>query len=387
MIQIAKYLLLVIIISFSNFLPAQEEYKTVNINKAIYNGGLIEHEVKYVEEPSSSTRPRNVIFLIGDGMGVSHAFAGLVANHGELYLKNFKNIGFITTHSHDNFVTDSGAGGTALACGEKTYNHAIGVNKDTVSVENIREKAEKKGMATGVVSSSAITHATPASFVAHQPDRGFYEAIASDFLKTGIDVLIGGGLEHFTKRKDSTDLTITLKEKGYKVLTNIDDIAKVKKGKLAGFTAPMHNPSILEGRGNMLQVATKTAIHILDNDKDGFFLMVEGSEIDWGGHQNFTAYIATEVLDLDQTIGIALEFAAKNKETLVVVTADHETGGFAIEGGDYQTGTVNGDFTSTNHTGVMVPVYAFGPGSEKFRGFHDNTDIPKIIGELIGVEF
>lgn len=387
MINKTKYFFFIALFSITQFLWAQEEYKSLNIDKVNYNGGVIGHKVKYFEEPQSTVRPKNVIFLIGDGMGISQAFSGLVANQGELYLKNFRNIGFITTNSFSNFVTDSGAGGTALSTGVKTYNYAIGVNKDTVAVENLREKAEKKGMATGVVSTSAITHATPASFVAHQPNRGYYEEIAGDFLKTDIDVFIGGGLDHFTKRKDSTDLTIALKEKGYNVLTNVDDIAKVRNGKLAGFTAPIHNPSILEGRGDMLPVATKTAINILENDNNGFFLMVEGSEIDWGGHQNYTAYIATEVIDLDQAIGVALEYAAKDKETLVVVTADHETGGFAIEGGDYKTGSVNGDFTSTDHTGVMVPVYAFGPGSEKFRGFHDNTDIPKIIGELIGVEF
>jgi alkaline phosphatase len=388
MINKIKYILtFVILAGMAGILPAQEEYMTINIDTFNYEGGVLGHKVKYYEEPKTDKKPKNVIFLIGDGMGVAHLFSGMVANHGELYMKNFKNIGFITTHSHDNFVTDSGAGGTALATGVKTYNSAIGVNKDTVAVENIREKAEKKGLATGVVSTSSLTHATPAAFVAHQAKRYYYEAIAADYLKTDIDVFIGGGLEHFTKRKDSKDLTALLKDKGYTVLTSLNDIAKVKKGKLAGFTAQMHNPSILEGRGNMLPVATKTAINVLDNDKDGFFLMVEGSEIDWGGHQNYTAYVTTEMIDFDQAVGIALEFAAKNKETLVLVTADHETGGFAVEKGDYNSGAVYGNFTTGNHTGLMVPVYAFGPGSEKFRGFLDNTDIPKIIGELIGVDF
>ena len=203
-------------------------------------------------------------------------------------------------------------------------------------------------------------------------------------MKTNIDVFIGGGLKNFKVRKDSVDLTQELKNKGYQVVVGIDSISKITKGKLAGFTSDEHNKSIIEGRGNVLPVATKTAINILKNDPDGFFLMVEGSQIDWGGHQNNTGFIVTEMLDFDQAIGEALEFASKNKETLVVVTADHETGGFAIEGGNFTTGQVTGDFTSNEHTGVMVPVFAFGPGAQYFRGFHYNTDIPKIISELAG---
>jgi alkaline phosphatase len=366
------------------FASAQDDYKIhTQQDFKVYNGGE-NYTVKHFKEPTKNKKPKNVIFLIGDGMGVSQIFSGLVANRGDLYLKNFTNIGFITTQSASHFITDSGAGGTALSTGKKTYNGAIGVNIDSIPIQNIREKAEAKGCATGVVSTSTITHATPASFVAHEPNRDWYEEIASDFLKTNIDVFIGGGLKNFNNRKDSVDLTLQLKNKGYQVLTGIDSISKVTKGKLAGFTSSGHNIEMFKGRGNVLPVATKTAINILSNDPDGFFLMVEGSQIDWGGHQNNTGYIATEMIDFDQAIGVALEFASKNKETLVIVTADHETGGFAIEGGDFKTGEVTGDFTSDNHTAVMVPVFAFGPGAENFRGFLDNTDIPKLISKLAG---
>ena len=380
-----KHFLLLILLSFiSGFISAQDNYMVHSSSDSTYYDGGKTFPVKKFDEPESSKKPKNVIFLIGDGMGVSQIFSGIVANGGSLYMQNFRNIGFITTQSSDHFVTDSGAGGTALSTGHKTYNGAIGVGPDSIPVENIREKAEAKGCATGVVSTSLITHATPASFVAHQPNRNFYEAIASDFLKTNIDVFIGGGLKNFTQRKDSADLTVTLKAKNYQVVTGIDSISKVKSGKLAGFTSYGHNKSMLEGRGNVLPVATETAINILKSDSDGFFLMAEGSQIDWGGHKNNTGYIATEMVDFDQAVGKALAFASENGETLVVVTADHETGGFAIEGGDFKTGSVSGDFTHDEHTGVMVPVFAFGPGSEYFRGFHDNTDIPKIIQKVTG---
>jgi alkaline phosphatase len=127
----------------------------------------------------------------------------------------------------------------------------------------------------------------------------------------------------------------------------------------------------------MLPVSTETAINILSQDKDGFFMMVEGSQIDWGGHENNTSYIAEEMLDFDKAIGKALDFAANDGKTLIVVTADHETGGFSIPGGDIKAGMVSGGFNTGGHTGVMVPVFAYGPGAEKFAGIMENTDVAK----------
>lgn len=370
----------------SNFttLQAQEAYlsaKAEDSLKVFANTQF--YEVQYFEEPTEHATPKSVILLIGDGMGVTQVSAARTANLGHLYINNIKSIGFQTTHSANKYITDSAAAGTALATGTKTYDGAIGVDLDTLALENIREKFEKLGKATGVVSTSAVTHATPASFVAHQSYRYLNEAIAADFLKTNIDVFIGGGYDHFAKRADKQDLIDALKQKGYKVLDNITEVAKVKNGKLAGLVAPNHTSSVLEGRGNMLEVATETAIRILNNNEKGFFLMVEGSQIDWAGHANNTPYMISETHDFDKAVGIALAFAAKNKETLVIVTADHETGGMALTGGNVEKGNVKGEYVSGGHTAVMVPVFAFGPGSEHFRGIYDNTDIHKMIMELI----
>ena len=371
----------------SNFttLQAQEAYlsaKSDDSLKVFANTQF--YEVQYFEEPEVHATPKSVILLIGDGMGLTQVSAALTANLGQLYINNIKNIGFQTTHSAKRYITDSAAAGTALATGVKTYDGAIGVDLDTLALENIREKFEKLGKATGVVSTSSVTHATPASFVAHQSYRYKNEAIAADFLLTNIDVFIGGGYNNFAKREDGKDLITALKQKGYQVLTDISEVAKVKSGKLAGLVALDHTPSVIDGRGNMLEVATKTAINILDNNEKGFFLMVEGSQIDWAGHANNTPYMVTETLDFDKAVGIALEYAAKDKETLVIVTADHETGGMALTGGNVETGSVKGGYVSGDHTAVMVPVFAFGPGSAHFRGIYDNTDIPKMIMELIG---
>jgi len=380
-----KSILILVLIFGVQQLYSQENYKSVSkedstkvyLNKSKY-------EVKTYSQKFKAKKPKNVIMMIGDGMGTAQVFSGLTANGGHLFLDNFKHVGFSKTQSSNGYITDSAAGGTALSTGQKTYNGAIGVNTDTVAIKTVLEMAEDKGLATGLVSTSAITHATPASYIAHQGSRGSYEDIAADFLKTDIDVFIGGGYKHFTERKDKRDLTSELKQKGYQVLRNMDEIAQVKSGKLAGLTADEHN-DIFSKRKMSLPLSTQTALNILDQNKNGFFIMIEGSQIDWGGHQNNVGYIVGEMLDFDQTIGKALEFAAKDGETLIVITADHETGGMAITGGDMKTGMVKGAFPTGDHTAVMVPVFAYGPGAENFAGIMENTDIAKKIMSLLGL--
>jgi alkaline phosphatase len=371
------------LVSFSGF--GQEEYKDPK-NKAlneVYPGGPF-YEVQNYTQPKGKKPPKNIILMIGDGMGLAQVYSAMTANGGHLFLENFKNIGFSKTYSSDNYITDSAAGGTALSSGVKTYNGAIGVDRDKKPIPSIRELAEKKGLKTGLVSTSAITHATPASFLAHVSSRSSYEDIAADFLKTNIDVFIGGGVDNFEKRKDGRNLSKELKDKGYQVLYNMQDIQKVKSGKLAGLTAPEHNKPMPE-RGEMLVPATQTAINLLSQSKKGFFLMVEGSEIDFLAHENKTPGVVLETLDFDRAVGVALKFAASNGETLIIVTADHETGGMTINGGDYATGKVIAKYTSGGHTGIAVPVYAFGPCAEQFTGFMENTDIAKRMIQLLKV--
>jgi len=364
-------------------LSAQENYKTVSKadSTKTYPGGK-PYEVKTFTQKFKSKTPKNIIMMIGDGMGVTEVFAGLTANGGHLFLDNFKHVGFSKTQSSDNYITDSAAGGTALSSGIKTYNGAIGVNPDTAAVKSILETAEEKGLATGLISTSAITHATPASYIAHQGSRGSYEDIAADFMRTDIDVFIGGGYKHFAQRKDQRDLTKELQAKGYQVLRNMDDIAKVKSGKLAGLTADEHN-EVYPLRKMSLPLSTKTALNILSQNKKGFFIMIEGSQIDFGGHANNTIYVVNEMLDFDRAIGQALEFADNDGETLIVVTADHETGGMALVKGDLSTGMVKGSFPTGDHTATMIPVFAYGPGAENFTGIMENTDIAQRIMQLL----
>lgn len=377
-------LILLLVVGYSQ-LFSQENYKSISKvdSTKTYLGGP-KYEVKTFPQKFKAKKPKNVIMMIGDGMGVAHIYAGYTANGGHLFLDNFKQVGFSVTQSSSHYITDSAAGGTALSTGQKTYNGAIGVNTDTIAIKTILEMAEDKGLATGLVSTSAITHATPASYIAHQGSRGSYEDIAADFLKTDIDVFIGGGYKHFAERKDKRDLTYELKEKGYQVLRNMDEIAKVKSGKLVGLTDNEHNDPMPKRIMN-LPLSTQTALNILNQNKKGFFVMIEGSQIDWGAHQNDIRYVVKEMLDFDQSVGKALEFAAKDKETLIIVTADHETGGLALVGGNMKTGMVKGAFSTGDHTAVMVPVFAYGPGAENFTGIMENTDIPKEIMKLLGL--
>jgi alkaline phosphatase len=318
---------------------------------------------------------RNIILMIGDGMGVAQIYAGFTANKGTLNFERFHHIGFHKNQSADNYVTDSGAGATAFAIGYKSYNGAIGVDANKVPQPTILEIAEKKGKASGLVVTCSITHATPACFIAHQPSRTMVEEIAADFLKTDIDVFVGGGRKHFADRADKRDLIQELKAKNYQIANSIEEVEKVTSGKLAGFLADLEPPKISEGRGDQLLKSTVTALKILNQNKKGFFMMIEGSQIDWGGHADDTDYIVNEVLDFNKAIGAVLDFAEKEGNTLVIITADHETGGFALVGGDIATGKVEGKFVTKDHTGVMIPVFAYGPGAEAFGGIYPNNTI------------
>jgi alkaline phosphatase len=323
----------------------------------------------------SSPAIRNVVFMIGDGMGLPAVNAAMTVSDRPLNIERCNTVGLQKTFSSDNYITDSAAAGTALASGNKTENGVIGMDPAGKRVKSILEIAEDHGLSTGLVSTSSVTHATPASFIAHQASRGSYEDIALDFLKTDIDVFIGGGIDLFGKRKDNLNLLDSLRLRGYEVDTSLNIILNSSSLKLAGLTAPVDNPYRLAGRGDMLPASSQKAIEILNKNPKGFFLMIEGSQIDWAAHANSADTLIDETLDFDMAIGKVLDFAQKDGQTLVVITADHETGGVTIVGGDLKAHKVKLSFSTTGHTAVMVPVYVYGPGAEKFAGIYDNTEL------------
>ncbi|HEX9651248.1 MAG TPA: alkaline phosphatase [Cyclobacteriaceae bacterium] len=339
--------------------------------------------------------PKNVILIIGDGTGLSQISSAFFYKESAPNYGRFRHIGLIKTSSSRQKITDSAAGATAFASGVKTYNGAIGVADDSTSVETIVEIASRRNIQTGVIATSSITHATPACFYAHVPNRGQAENIAADMVKSEIDFLAGGGLRYFVRRRDSRNLLRELQEKGFGIDTvNLSSFTMLNSGaKLGYLLADDAMSPVLEGRGNFLPNATDLGIQFLNKNNANFFLMVEGSQVDWGGHSNNADYLITELLDMDDAIGKALDFAEKNGETLVIVTGDHETGGYTLsstlkktesgrEYSDYNE--ITGTFSTDGHSGALIPVFAFGPGSEEFAGVYENTEIFHKIMKLTG---
>jgi len=326
--------------------------------------------------------------MIGDGMGLPQITGAMYTNNNRSAFEQFKNIGFHKSHSSDNLVTDSAAGATAFASGVKTYNGAVGVNDKKQPVPTLLEMAETKGMATGMLVTCSIVHATPAAFIAHVVGREDDEAIALDFLNTPIDIFIGGGQNYFTKRLDGRNLVQELISKGYAITdsahTNIENLNINTDKNIGYFTSLLEPNSFYAGRRYALPATAKTLDFLKNRSPEGFFLMIEGSQIDWGGHANDANYVVNELLEFEKQIDAVLEFARKDGNTLVVVTADHETGGFAIMPGS-KMGKLKVAFTTKSHTATMIPVFADGPGAEAFRGIYENTEIFFKLKEAMGL--
>ena len=328
---------------------------------------------------SEIQKATNIILMIGDGMGLTQVSAAAYSSNKPLALSSFPYVGFHKAHSSNNLITDSAAGATAFACGLKTYNGAIGVDADTIACTSILAELESYQYATGMIATATIVHATPASFIAHQPMRVQYEEIAADFLDTEIDFFIGGGKKYFDRRdKDNRNLIEELRAKNYYVSDyfneELNEILPSPQQNFVYFTADKHPLTKAAGR-NYLPYATRLATSFLKrHSKKGFFLMVEGSQIDWGGHSNDGNLVIDELMDFNSAIKEALRFAERDGETLLIVTADHECGGMSINDTSVQ-GKIQADFSTNGHTAALVPVYAYGPGAEKFSGIYDNTEI------------
>ena len=343
---------------------------------------------------ADNDNPENIILFIGDGMGVSHISAGKIAR-GNINLERFSTVGLVTTHSANRLITESAAASTALATGYKTNNRAISVSVDKEPLKTLFEYAKEKGKSIGVVVTKSVTHATPAAFMAHADDRRQHTDIAEQIAYSDIDVLIGGGWAYFvpgsdkgSKRKDQKDLLAVLETRMQVVLSNDELAAHIESPKLAALLAPKGLPQASD-RDYDLSLLTQTAIHILSKNRHGFVLMVEGSQIDSAAHDHDPQYLIAELIDFDDAVGTGLDFAQKNGRTLIVVTADHETGGLAVHGGSIKDRRVASTaFTTTGHTAAMVPLFAYGPGSARFSGIQDNARIGQnLIGLVLKREF
>ena len=382
-----------------------------------------------------------VFYFIGDGMGFSHISLtegykateeGKIGNE-PLCFSQFPVMGMATSYSANKYITCSSAAGTALATGSKTNNGMLGTAPDSSNLTAISYKIHNAGFPVGITTSVTIDHATPGSFYANSTARSDYYSIGEQLATSGFEFFGGGGFYGAKdKREAEKSLYDLAAENGYSIAYGVDEYAKAKESaKAADGSQKMILFQKMEKRNNDLpyvlereegdlelpQVVEK-AIDFLDNSK-GFFLMVEGGKIDWAAHSNDLAGTIFEMLDFDQAIAVAYEFYKKHPdETLIVVTADHETGGVTLgrtKGYAYDLSVVKnadqkaGDsdvsnymdgiskdslsvvakigWTTTSHTGGAVPVFAVGAGSQMFAGRQDNTDIPKKICKAMGVEF
>jgi alkaline phosphatase len=418
--------------------------------------------------PTQTQRPTNVILMIADGCGPATVTLGRMVAGRPLALDGIL-VGSVATGSASSRVTDSAASGTAMASGVKTKNGMIGVDTTGRAVPTVMERAHQRGMATGLVVKSTMTDATPAVFAAHVQRRASQDSIAVQEIEHRVDVLLGGGRDWFLPisrggaRKDSTDVIATAKRDGYAFVATRAELAAARRAPLLGLFAHDDMSYAIDrdttgSEPGLLEMARK-ALALLSGRKPGFFLMVEGSLVDHAGHANDPATHVRELLEYDEAVRAMLDFARRDGHTLVVSTADHETGGLSLglrindksyyevdaEGlrgvkasasrmadsiatsdrsvrrvgdiltrfgfeptldevvkdlqpnalgpndavahaiAEIESRRARVGWSSGGHTAVDVGLYAFGPGSERFRGFHDNTEVAHLLAEAMGV--
>ena len=332
----------------------------------------------------SKKKIKNVIFLIGDGMGLNQIMAGAYANKRDLSLLKIKNIGIQFYNPQDDFIGDSASGGSALATGDLSWTRHIASNHDgSVEYSPLTDYFKAMGKATGVVSLGDIADATPAVFYGHTSERDSTDRITRYWLTSDVDLICGPGTDYLEKpRQDGVDMLSGIKANGYSYTKDATAVNEVS-GKLLCLDDRM-GAYATEETLSFLADITKASIEKLSKDsRKGFFLMVEGAKIDYAGHSDCFPASVIEQLGFDLAVAEALKFADESGETLVVVTADHETGGLTLLDGDLETGHILAVYNSDDHTPTVVPVFAYGPGSDAFRGTYMNVEIPRTIKKLV----
>jgi alkaline phosphatase len=326
--------------------------------------------------------------LIGDGMGLNCVAVSALQFKDDPF-KKFTTVGLSITKSLDDLITDSAAGATAIATGYRTNNHYLCVDSNNKKLKTFFDFAEEKGLSTGLVVTDNVAGATPAAFFAHHNSRHDMLLITQQYLESTIDVVIGGGTKYFTpvderdNNKVQKSLMDELKAKGYKFYFDYKSLNDSPPDeKIFGLFEEDNVPEA-EKRDYTLGELTSVAIRHLSTNLNGFILMVEGSQIDWAGHDEESDYLVSELKDFATAVDIALSFAESDGNTLVVVTSDHETGGMAITDGSYDASDLTIDFVSDHHTAGLVGVFAKGPGEENFGGIYDNYLIGRKLFQLL----
>ena len=346
-------------------------------------------------------KPKNIILLISDGMSLTQVSTYRLLKGGpneRIAVDKFPVSGIVLTHSENAIVTDSASSATAFSTGRKTNNGALGLDEDNKILENFTEIIDRYGYVSSLISTSEITHATPAAYASHVDLRWKTDEISLQMMESNVMTILGGGRHFFLpedlggKRSDGLNLLEQM-ESSRMVMTEkkeLDSFDHSDLGKVVGLFADEalrdkekpENHVFEPSSSEMLNFAINRSEKFNENGCKGFFIMLEGSQVDWAGHANDLNYLKREMQDFDEAVELALDYATQNQDTLVIATADHETGGLLIESSsptDYTAPEVKFSFNTGigygSHTGVPVPVYAYGPGSENFTGTLDNTDI------------
>lgn len=329
-------------------------------------------------EPVIPTQQISVIVLLGDGMGIPQITATW-HEHDFLNLQRFPYTGLTLTHTVDKIVTESGAGATALFTGVKTKYGYQGMGPQGQNLESIYNYLKNENYYTGIISSSFLTDATLAALYRSGNDRYQYEDIAMDYYHNYADFTIAGGQDHFDNRSDQINLIDSLKSKGVNIFYGNDEISEAQHLPCLGFMDPLRPPYLLDGRAEFLKNGSLKALNLFQ-DKS-FFLFIEGALIDIGGHDESIENQVSETLEFDEVAGLMLDYAEQNENVLVVVVSDHESGALTILQGDGMNYIPN--YAIDEHSGGMVPVFAYGPGAESFTGLMDNSDIYYKIKDII----
>lgn len=333
---------------------------------------------------AANAAPTRIILFLGDGVGTAY-WSALKFARENTAIEEFPVVGLVDTRSSSHRVTDSAAGATVYATGVRTYNGAIGVGPDSLPLRTVVEVAEERGMATGLIATSTITHATPASFGAHVVSRQQEPEIARQLARQGIDVLLGGGRKFFDGTAEGASDLLTELRRNYVYVddaTSLRALAFDTVSALLGLFAEGGLSRATAGRNPSLPEMTRAALEVVGRNPHGFFLLVEASQPDWRGHENAPLEeVVAEMLDYDAAVRVALEYQARHPETLIVLTADHETGGLALQ--QTRDGDLTAMYSTTDHTGSMIPLFAKGPGAERFGGVKENYRIGQLLLELV----
>ena len=318
-------------------------------------------------------RPRKVILFIGDGMSLAHWQTGMVMNRAPLNVNRMERIGIVQTCSLTDFNGDGPSHGTAIACGVKSRKGAVGIDATGKPAKSILAYASEQGMATGIVSANTLQEGSLSPFVAHVGSRMRVDSISAAYLEQGVDLFIGAGYGSFKDNEVNPDLLEDLRKAGYQVVLSMEAIRQAGEGKLAGFTTDGKVADIRSGRGDQFPASVRVALERLGKDPEGLGDMF----VDRASHAGNVELVGQEVIDLDKAIGEALDFAEKDGNTLVVVVGGPEASGMTLVGGDLSAGRVEAKWTMPGmiHTGTMIPLFAYGAGSDAFQGFMENTDL------------